>query len=81
MIGYTKLKNKYTGQEVLVETVHWLSIKGVGLIQIDAIKPEFLKVWEAVRILYEASTVRIIDNETDLQWEAEEDLKAEVNHE
>jgi len=73
--SFVRLKSKHSGEEVLIPQVTWLAIKDGSpyhaskLIEVDAVIPEMIHLFEASRNLHAMSTRRIIDFPDKREWE------------
>lgn len=68
---YVRLRNKDTGEEVLVTKMHWWTLQDSDkpFIEFDGILPKAVHTNEASRSLYQSSVRRIIDLKDDRKWE------------
>lgn len=78
--NFVRLKNKNTGEEVLIVKAHWWSIKDgdshrSNVIEVDAVVPEAIHLFEAARVLHQSSTKRIIDFPDNRTWIEVEEQK------
>jgi len=68
---YVRLRNKDTGEEVLVTKMHWITMLNPGrnLVEFDGILPDEVHAFESSRTLYNSSVRRIVDIVGDRKWE------------